>query len=430
MKLDTGDIASSTTSQTFPFITPETNGEISTTIQSNIFPFSTLGSQKSLTNVLDKSVRPPARRVGRKPRGDHLCKYCGDVFQTEQILRIHKKHHRLQGDVPNKLLNIGPKMKDKVIGSDGEEIVVPPTKHLWKCKLCPPEQDKTYSAKVSWLRHQRAVHTLETPYVCDQCGRSFHVSGELARHKREIHEAPRHQCNICLKRFTRAHDARSHLDTHSSQPLYQCEQCGTRLKSKGCLRKHVQCRHSGEKKPLECPHCSKTFHRKNVLRAHMSVHTGQYAFPCPHCHSRFSYNTALKQHIRTQHFLNTSQKESTDTVIQMTSEPSILINETQTLDTNTSTTTILNTNLSLATHGMDEVMLSDSQLLSSTNGLIENDQRTMITANNQLYIISSLQCPKCDICFLSTEHTALKHHLVKEHGITEPTLNATATGNQ
>ena len=40
------------------------------------------------------AMPPQKKRVGRRPRGDHLCKICNKVFLTELNLRQHKSEHK------------------------------------------------------------------------------------------------------------------------------------------------------------------------------------------------------------------------------------------------------------------------------------------------------------------------------------------------
>jgi hypothetical protein len=60
------------------------------------------------------------------------------------------------------------------------------------------------------------------------------------------------QCNLCPKRFTRAHNLRSHLRTHSDERPFVCTVCG-----KGFARQHDRKRHeaihSGKREPMNFP---------------------------------------------------------------------------------------------------------------------------------------------------------------------------------
>jgi uncharacterized Zn-finger protein len=60
------------------------------------------------------------------------------------------------------------------------------------------------------------------------------------------------QCNLCPKKFTRAHNLRSHLRTHSDERPFVCTVCG-----KGFARQHDRKRHeaihSGKREPMNFP---------------------------------------------------------------------------------------------------------------------------------------------------------------------------------
>ena len=51
----------------------------------------------SLQNTSLQTKQPLFRKgksTGRRPRGDHLCRICNEVFLTEMRLRHHKRMHQ------------------------------------------------------------------------------------------------------------------------------------------------------------------------------------------------------------------------------------------------------------------------------------------------------------------------------------------------
>ncbi|XP_064628035.1 uncharacterized protein LOC135487844 isoform X3 [Lineus longissimus] len=57
----------------------------------------------------------------------------------------------------------------------------------------------------------------------------------------------------------------------------------------------------------QCPHCPKKFYRRDHLRKHILVHTGEKPFACPHCTKAFTQKQSLKSHIVRYHVHLTEQ---------------------------------------------------------------------------------------------------------------------------
>jgi hypothetical protein len=76
----------------------------------------------------------------------------------------------------------------------------------------------------------------------------------------------RHKCPHCDVDFTRHHNLKSHLLTHSQE------------------------------KPFVCPDCSSSFRRLHDLKRHSKLHTGERPHTCKTCGRRFARGDALARH--------------------------------------------------------------------------------------------------------------------------------------
>lgn len=76
----------------------------------------------------------------------------------------------------------------------------------------------------------------------------------------------RHKCPHCSTDFTRHHNLKSHLLTHSQEKPYVCERCSLRFRRLHDLKRHTKL-HTGEK-PHTCPKCGRKFARGDALARH------------------------------------------------------------------------------------------------------------------------------------------------------------------
>ncbi|RPA72710.1 hypothetical protein BJ508DRAFT_196756, partial [Ascobolus immersus RN42] len=72
----------------------------------------------------------------------------------------------------------------------------------------------------------------------------------------------------CGQTFTRVHNLKSHLLTHSKSKPFQCNSngCNAKFRRQHDLKRHQRL-HSGER-PFECAKCGRKFARGDALARH------------------------------------------------------------------------------------------------------------------------------------------------------------------
>jgi KRAB domain-containing zinc finger protein len=129
-------------------------------------------------------------------------------------------------------------------------------------------------------------HENRFDFPCRYCEKKFRVSRDRMLHERthtggwlliKNFEASNlfllisierpYSCQQCQKSFAHKANYLSHLKTHDPRPAYDCKSCGLHHVSAAKLRIHEDIEHP-DARPWKCGNCRKTFKQSHSLEHH------------------------------------------------------------------------------------------------------------------------------------------------------------------
>ena len=174
------------------------------------------------------------------------------------------------------------------------------------------KQPKLQTAKIyknhSLLQtHVTNWHDFGT-YLCDTCGDSFELRGQLKNHNNEKHSRRNKstggacpQCGKVVKYLS------GHIkEVHGEKEECVCPVCARIYYSVKQMRDHVRANHNNEGKVFVCHICSKQLGNPLILKQHLqrqhyNVPTPEDYVTCQECGKQFAKENLLKAHHRNVH---------------------------------------------------------------------------------------------------------------------------------
>lgn len=151
-------------------------------------------------------------------------------------------------------------------------------KILHICSFC----EKVLPNRDALSRHLQR-HTGEKPYHCEECGKDYGSKNTLKIHNMQVHHKGTKDfiCNDCGQQFTHFTYLKRHLYSHTDKEKrpHLCNVCGKHFIQKSHLDRHKMI-HTGEK-PFSCEHCAMAFNRPDSLRMHLKLHVSGSEGPNP-----------------------------------------------------------------------------------------------------------------------------------------------------
>ncbi|XP_059158924.1 uncharacterized protein LOC131942965 isoform X3 [Physella acuta] len=127
-----------------------------------------------------------------------------------------------------------------------------------------------------------------------------HSPGSTVSHANpNSHHGPNYpcSCDFCGRMFAKKEYLRRHVRIHTGERPYKCVICGHSFRRSHHLRCH-ELTHTGTK-PYTCGICGKAFNLSHHLRRHEMTHTGEKPYACTECGKAFTRKQHLDRHYKT-----------------------------------------------------------------------------------------------------------------------------------
>lgn len=186
------------------------------------------------------------------------------------------------------------------------------------CKIAetPPcaECDRVSGGDKRSLRNSVCSHTMQLPFKCTTCAKTFRFMVELKRHVESNGDKCRNyvcECGLifnednafirhygkCVKPETKSKRYKRKYDDDFLRKLLYCEICKTRTVKVNAFILHMTYRHN-ETKPFQCELCQSKFKTIDEHQAHHKTdHAIKTKYICHICDKEFSTHLLITEHM-------------------------------------------------------------------------------------------------------------------------------------
>ncbi|CAG2110911.1 unnamed protein product, partial [Medioppia subpectinata] len=182
--------------------------------------------------------------------------------------------------------------------------------------------EKQFAENEQLLAHIRVRHTMERPFGCDVCHKTYPTERCLRVHQKVHSEGykrfprtPKKKYNYirgqafichysgCERRFSEREYLLAHIRVrHTKERPFGCDVCHKTFPTERYLKTHQRL-HTDTAKPFVCSWvgCDSAFRTNQFLSNHMQSHLQLRQYACDECDQRFNLKRGLEAHKNTVH---------------------------------------------------------------------------------------------------------------------------------
>lgn len=156
------------------------------------------------------------------------CDICQKTYPNQALLDKHKAKHEInmcfvsEQSFTNDMYLLEDNMVDHTEEVEIKSEDVTPALQL-QCTYCSLTFEKQRSLSMHMRKHRNKNEKKE--FICDTCGKKFHMKHLLMRHVAMHSEVKPYKCEKCSKTYARRDRLMSHMYTHKEHKRYICEYC-------------------------------------------------------------------------------------------------------------------------------------------------------------------------------------------------------------
>ncbi|XP_026747923.1 PR domain zinc finger protein 5-like [Trichoplusia ni] len=224
--------------------------------------------------------------------GEYLCRLCSLRFATRAVLRSHSAQH----SVLYRCRTCSQVMRIRQTHTHSRHCQNKVSEAT--CHLC----GRVFQDGRGLQQHLKRFHMTKTSnrtYSCNICGQTYSNQAAVRTHMiKHIHR--KFSCDQCPSTFSSPYTLTQHKKKHSiEQKEHMCTTCGIAYSSRKSLLAHKRNSINHQKRPHECPVCSRACPNARSLSSHVaSVHSSSKDYKCPSCDARYSNRKSLVRHTR------------------------------------------------------------------------------------------------------------------------------------
>lgn len=159
---------------------------------------------------------------------------------------------------------------------------------LVNCEICGK------SLRSKRLESHMLLHTRDSKFSCDICGKVCGTKSDLENHKL-IHGEYNYHCKYCSQKFKQPAPYRVHLRMHTVENNWMCDICFATFKFQGELKEHCLQEHALiGKNPQQCCICKEMLKSWNSVYKHSVGHSGVRPHECQLCQKKFKHKSHLE----------------------------------------------------------------------------------------------------------------------------------------